>query len=157
MRIKYLALPLSLALVTASAAQAHDGCPSISTAKTRAIATAAFVAPLSTPVVTTTTTTFNAAGTPIASHAASSLGLSLGVAAAIGIGGYLWWKHEHNKALAAAAACAAANQPAPVDYVLKPPADPTAPMFIDGVVYTPTAPRGAVASIAQASALAVNP
>ncbi len=136
MYLKYLALPLSLALVTASGAQAYQGCPTAVTAKTRMVAAAAIVMPLSTPVVTTTTTTYSSSGV-IASHAASSLGLSLGVATALGIGGYLWWKHEHDKALAAAAACAAASRPVPVDHTLKPPADPTASMIIDGIVYTP--------------------
>ena len=54
----------------------------------------------------------------------------------MGVGGYLWWKHEHDKARAVEAACLAA-QSTPVDYTLKPPADPNATMTIDGIVYSP--------------------
>ncbi len=135
MHPKYLALPLSLALVTVSSAQAYAACPPAS------------------PAAAGHTTTYVSGYTSYQKAPAGSsggTGAALATVAVVGIVGYLVLKHEHDKQVAATqAACLAAQKPASLIPTATPPADPTAPMMIDGIVYTPAAKPAAVAAVDQ--------
>ena len=139
MRLRFFVLPLAAGLI-ATQVHAYDACPPAN------------------PAPAGHTTTYAAGYTSYQKAPAGSgggTGAALATVAVVGIVGYLVLKHEHDKQVAAAqVACLAAQKPVSLIPTATPPADPTAPMIIDGIVYSPVTKVAAAAPAAGAPATA---